>query len=51
MFSYTKLVKETMEQVFSNEFCEISKKTFFTEHLWTTASVIITKSAENLELL
>ena len=22
----------------SCEFCEISKKTFFTEHLWTTAS-------------
>ena len=25
-------------QVFSYEFCEISKNTFFTEHLWTTAS-------------
>ena len=24
---------------FSCEFCEISRRTFFTEHLWTTASV------------
>ena len=32
--------KETLAQVFSFEFCEISKKTFFTEHLRTTASVI-----------
>ena len=30
--------KETLAQVFSCEFCEISKNTFFTEHLWTTAS-------------
>ena len=30
--------KETLAQVFSCEFYEISKKTFFTEHLWTTAS-------------
>ena len=29
--------KETLAQVFSCEFCEISKNTFFTEHLWTTA--------------
>ena len=27
-----------MAQVFSCEFCEISKNTFFTEHLWTTVS-------------
>ena len=26
-------------QVFSCEFCEISKKIFFTEDLWVTASV------------
>ena len=32
------LKKETPAQVFSCEFCEISKKAFFTEHLWTTAS-------------
>ena len=30
--------KETLAQVFSCDFCEISKNTFFTEHLWTTAS-------------
>ena len=30
--------KETLAQVFSCEFWEISKNTFFTEHLWATAS-------------
>ena len=30
--------KKTLAQVFSCEFCEISKNTFFTEHLWTTDS-------------
>ena len=30
--------KDTLAQVFSCEFCEIFKNTFFTEHLWTTAS-------------
>ena len=30
--------KETLAQMFSCEFCEIFKNTFFTEHLWTTAS-------------
>ena len=30
--------KETLAQVFSCEFCEISKNNFFTEHLWATAS-------------
>ena len=30
--------KETLTQVFSCECCEISKNTFFTEHLWTTVS-------------
>ena len=29
---------ETLAQVFSCEFCEISKNTFFTEHLLATAS-------------
>ena len=28
--------KETLSQVFSCEFCKVSKNTFFTEHLWTT---------------
>ena len=31
--------KESLSQVFSYEFCEISKNTFFTEQLRTTASV------------
>ena len=30
--------KETLAQVFSCEFCQISKNNFFTEHLWTAAS-------------
>ena len=30
--------KETLPQVFSCELYEISKSTFFTEHLWATAS-------------
>ena len=32
--------KKTLAQVFSSEFCEISKNTFFTEHLWATTSVV-----------
>ena len=34
--------KETVAQVFSCEFCEIFKNTFFTEHLRTTASILWT---------
>ena len=34
---------EALTQVFSCEFCEISKSTFFTEHLWTTACVCCVK--------
>ena len=34
----TFIKKETLAQVFSCEFCEISKNTFFTEHVWATAS-------------
>ena len=30
--------KETLAQMFPCEFCEISKNTFFTEHLLATAS-------------
>ena len=30
--------KEIVAQVFSCEFCEIFKNTFFIEHLWMTAS-------------
>ena len=29
-------------QVFSCEFCKISKKTFFTDHLWATVFVSVT---------
>ena len=36
--------KDTLAQMLSCEFCEISKNTFFTEQLWTTASVISTKN-------
>ena len=28
--------EETLAQVFSCEFCEISKNTFFTEYVWAT---------------
>ena len=31
--------KETLAQVLSCEFCKISKNTFFTEHVWVTASL------------
>ena len=34
----TLLKKDTLAQVFSYKFYEISKNTFFTEHLWTTVS-------------
>ena len=32
------LLKKRLAQVFSCEFCELSKNTFFTEHLLATAS-------------
>ena len=32
--------KETLAQVLSCEFCETSKNTFITEHLWATASTV-----------
>ena len=35
----TLLKKRLLAQVFSYEFCGISKSTFFTEHLWAIASV------------
>ena len=34
--------KETLTQVFSCEFCEISKNTFFTKHFWAAASDSLT---------
>ena len=36
--AYNFIKKETLTQVFSCEFCDISKNAFSTEHLWTTAS-------------
>ena len=36
--------KETLVQMFS---CEISKNTFLTEHLWTTASILNAVKNEN----
>ena len=33
--------KGTLAQAFSCEFCEILKNTFFTEHVWVTASSLV----------
>ena len=41
--------KETLAQVFSCEFCKISKNTLFTEHLRTTASNFINHKKNILE--
>ena len=35
--------KETLAQLFSYDFCEISKNTIFIEHCWTTASKFVTE--------
>ena len=35
--------------MFSCEFCEVYKNTFFTEHLWATASVIMRRSDLSLQ--
>ena len=35
---WLRIKKETLALVFSYEFCEIFKNTFFTDHLWTTTS-------------
>ena len=34
-------LKKALTKVFSFEFCEISKNTFFTHHLWATIAVFI----------
>ena len=39
--------KETLTQVFSCEFCEICKNTFFTEQLRMTASFITRKEEQS----
>ena len=36
------LLKKTVAQVFSCEFCEIFKSTFFTEYIWAPASKLLT---------
>ena len=36
-----KVEKQILAQVFSCEFCEIFKNTFFTEHLWATISEVL----------
>ena len=43
--------KETLAQVFSCEFCEIYKNTFFTEQLWTTGSIFTLTHIEFLEFM
>ena len=45
----TFIKKETLAQVFSCEFCEISKNTSFTEHLWGTASELLLLFLSELE--
>ena len=42
------LLKKSLAQVFSYEFCEISKNTFFTEHLRTTASEYLSFESLNV---
>ena len=39
-FSCNFIKKETLAHGFSCEFCMIFKSTFFTEHLWMTASIL-----------
>ena len=38
-------LRQALAQVFSCEFCEISKNTFLTEHVWATTSFIFSKVA------
>ena len=40
----TFMKKKNLAQVISCEFCEISKNTFFTEHLWKTGFVFNAKT-------
>ena len=43
--------KKTLAEVFSCEFCEISKNTFFTEDLRTTASKFFISQFKSLRVL
>ena len=49
VFSFIK--KETLAQVFSFEFCEISRNSFFTEHLRATASVRVMHQQSRIPVL
>ena len=42
--------KETLTQVFSCEFSEISKNTFFTEHVWATDSIKLLIYTETIDV-
>ena len=37
--------------MFSSEFCEISKNTFLTEHLWWLLQVLATSQGESLRVI
>ena len=39
------------QQVFSCEFCQISKNTYFTEHLWATAYVTLLNIDQIMKIL
>ena len=49
-FQLASYKKETLAQVFSCEFCEISKNIIFTEHLWATASIWNTVHFSKLDI-
>ena len=42
--------KDTPAKVFSREFCEIFKNTFFTEHLWEIASININSRSSRSQI-
>ena len=44
-----RFLKKTLAQVFSCEFCEISKNTFFIEHLWWLFLYFIIQNLKNTE--
>ena len=48
LFKHT-IKKEALAQMFSCEFCKIAKNTFFTEHLWATASKQVTVPLQCLQ--
>ena len=48
--SYCSDTGVSLAQVFSSEFCEISKNIFFTEHLRTTASWVLRVFAESNQI-